>query len=81
MKPKNNQIRNIRQLIQLFHSYGIQLTGRKKLRRFQDQLKMDEIFVHGLIFEVEYLLQKEIEGNWEDLNCPKDVIERALIEN
>jgi len=81
MTRKNNQIRKIRQLIDLFSSYGIQLTGRKKFNHFHEQLQMDQIFVNGLIFEVEYLLQKQIDCNWNELNSPSDVIKKVLVEN
>lgn len=80
MDKNTHQINNIKRLIQLFDSYGIELTGKKKLRNFQEQLQMDEIFVHGLIFEVECLLQKEIDCDWNELNCPRDVIEQVLVE-
>lgn len=79
MEKSSNHIREIRQLIELFESYGIELTGAKKFKNFYDQLKMDEIYVHGLIFEVECLLQKEINCNWSELACPRDVIEKALV--
>lgn len=81
MARKINQIRKIRQLIRLFESYGIQLTGRKKFNHFNEQLQMDQIFVNGLIFEVECLLQKEIDCNWNELNSPSDVIKQVLVEN
>ncbi len=67
-----------RKLILLFHSYGIQLTGNLKERNFYDQLNMDEIFVHGLIFEVEYLLDFKIEMDWEKIKRPVDLIKLVV---
>ena len=63
-----------RKLILLFRSYGIQLTGNLKEKNFYDQLNMDEVFVHGLIFEVEYLLGFKIEMDWEKIKRPVDLI-------
>lgn len=63
-----------RKLILLFRSYGIQLTGNLKEKNFYDQLNMDEVFVHGLIFEVEYLLDFKIEMDWKKIQRPVDII-------
>jgi hypothetical protein len=47
--------------IGIFNSYGTPLTGNRKNANFYEELKMDKIFVDGLIFELEYQLNKELE--------------------
>jgi acyl carrier protein len=47
--------------IEVFNSYGIPLTGNRKNANFYNELKMDSIFVDGLIFELEYQLNEELE--------------------
>ncbi|MEX2513961.1 MAG: acyl carrier protein [Cyclobacteriaceae bacterium] len=51
----------LRKAIGIFHSYGIPLTGKKKAANFYYDLRMDKVFVSGLIFELEYELNKELE--------------------
>jgi len=51
----------MRKAIGVFQSYGIPLTGKKKAANFYNDLRMDKIFVSGLIFELEYELKKELE--------------------
>ncbi|MFD2202894.1 acyl carrier protein [Shivajiella indica] len=46
--------------IGVFNSYGIPLTGKRKNANFYNELKMDSIYVDGLIFELEYQLNKEL---------------------
>lgn len=65
-------------LISLFDSYGIQLTGNKKLKNFYTQLHMEEPFVYGLIVEVEYLLKLTIEENWKEIKRPIDLILKTI---
>ena len=47
--------------IGVFNSYGIPLTGNRKNANFYKELKMDRMFVDGLIFELEFQLKKELE--------------------
>lgn len=63
-----------RKLVLLFRSYGIHLTGNLKEKNFYHHLNMDEIYVHGLIFEAEFLLGIEIEMDWEKIQRPVDLI-------
>lgn len=72
--------KKLRKLILLFRSYGISLIGQNKFKDFHYQLNMDKIYVYGLIFEVEFLLKKEISCNWEELNNPHEVIQQALVD-
>ncbi|MBD3628321.1 MULTISPECIES: acyl carrier protein [Cyclobacterium] len=51
----------MRKAIGVFQSYGIPLTGKKKAANFYNDLRMDKIFVAGLIFELEYELKRELE--------------------
>lgn len=53
----SNQLKKIEKV---FQQYGISLKGRRKFDRFDRDLRMDKVFVSGLIFELEYQLKKEI---------------------
>lgn len=58
-----NNIAALRKTIGVFQSYGIPLTGKKKGVNFYDDLRMDKIFVSGLIYELESELNKELEDD------------------
>ncbi len=45
----------------MFRQYGIDITGKRKYDLFDRDLRMDRVFVSGLIFELEYELHKELE--------------------
>lgn len=51
----------LRKTIVVFQSYGIPLTGKRKGANFYKDLRMDKIFVSGLIYELESELKKELE--------------------
>lgn len=73
-----NKVTVIRQIIYLFESYGIPLLGNRKKMDFCHQLRMDKIFVHGLIFELEYLLRIKLEEDWERFQNPEVLINCIL---
>jgi acyl carrier protein len=58
-----NNIAALRKTIGVFQSYGIPLTGKRKGVNFYDDLRMDKIFVSGLIYELESELNKELEDD------------------
>lgn len=41
----------------MFHQYGIRLTGERKFDNLYHDLKMEPVFVMGLIFELELVSQ------------------------
>ncbi|WP_192350131.1 acyl carrier protein [Algoriphagus sp. Y33] len=53
----------LRKITQIFGEYGIVLTGARKHDHFIFDLRMDKIFLNGLIFELEYALNKELEDH------------------
>ncbi|WP_439487401.1 acyl carrier protein [Algoriphagus sp.] len=53
----------LRKITQVFGEYGIVLTGARKHDHFIYDLRMDKIFLDGLIFELEYALNKELEDH------------------
>lgn len=52
-----------KKISKVFQQYGIVLTGKRKYDRFEQDLKMDKVFISGLIFDLEYELHKEIEDD------------------
>ncbi|MFC4872824.1 acyl carrier protein [Negadavirga shengliensis] len=69
-----NKVTVFRNIIVLFNSYGISLFGNRKRLDFCDQLRMDKIFVYGLIFELECLLRIRLEEDWESFQTPETLI-------
>lgn len=65
----------LKKAIEVFHSYGISLSGPRKNDHFIKQLNMDPVFVNGLIFELEYNLQVVLQEEFLGKACtPKEVI-------
>lgn len=59
--------------------YGIPLTGKNKTANFYQELNMDQAYVHGLIFELELELNKEIqEEKLIELASPGLVLKELL---
>ena len=72
----NNELKKIEKV---FQQYGISLKGKRKYDRFEQDLKMDKVFISGLIFDLEYELHKEI--NDEKVNtvqAPYQLIELLM---
>lgn len=71
----NQRISKIKKAIEVFHTYGITLTGQRKNDHFVNQLNMDPVFVNGLIFELEFNLQVFIqEEKLQDACTPRQLI-------
>ncbi|WP_114748356.1 acyl carrier protein [Pleomorphovibrio marinus] len=69
----------LRKTIQVFSSYGISLTGKRKAANFYRDLRMDKIFVSGLIFELEYELKREIaDEKVAKIQTPSELISTLL---
>lgn len=57
---QHNKITSIKKILGIFNKYGIQIMGKRKYDHFYKDLNIDKVFVDGLIFEVEYALEKEL---------------------
>ncbi|MDN3203631.1 acyl carrier protein [Algoriphagus sediminis] len=69
----------LKKAIEVFHSYGISLSGSRKNDHFIQTLRMDPIFVNGLIFELELELQRFImEENVMDIQTPRELIDLLM---
>lgn len=65
----------LRKTIEVFQSYGISLTGKRKRANFYNDLRMDKIFVSGLIYELESELKKELEDEKAaNIQTPSELI-------
>lgn len=71
----NQQFTLLKKAVEVFHSYGIVLSGQKKNAHFIQQLNMDPIFINGLIFELEYQLQVIFQDEMlGEVKTPRDLI-------
>tara|TARA_R110002020_G_scaffold474444_1_gene705769 strand:- start:280 stop:510 length:231 start_codon:yes stop_codon:yes gene_type:complete len=69
----------LRKITQVFSEYGIVLTGQRKHDHFLFDLQMDKIFLNGLIYELEYALNIELEDHKIiDVNAPSQLIALLL---
>ncbi|MEB2785651.1 acyl carrier protein [Algoriphagus persicinus] len=69
----------LRKITQVFNEYGIVLTGARKHDHFIFDLRMDKIFLNGLIFELEYALNKELDDHKIiQVNAPSQLIALLL---
>lgn len=74
-----NNIKALRKTIEVFQSYGISLTGKRKGANFYQDLKMDKVFVSGLIYELEYELKRELEDEKvAKIQTPSELISNLL---
>ncbi|MCH7396748.1 acyl carrier protein [Belliella sp. DSM 107340] len=56
-----NNFNLLKKITHVFHQYGINLTGKKKFDDLYEVHKMDQVFVLGLIYELELVALKNIE--------------------
>jgi acyl carrier protein len=74
-----NKISNMKKAIGVFRSYGIPLSGKNKSANFYKELRMDRVFVDGLIFELEFELNKIIkEEKIALLETPSELLHELL---
>ena len=72
-------VKELRKISKVFQQYGIQLTGKRKFASFEGDLKMDKIFVNGLIYELEFELRKELDDEKvSGIQAPAQVIELLI---
>ena len=55
-----------RKLVRVFESYGINLKGNQGNMHLKNDLHMDEIFINGLIFELEYVSKKNLDKEFKE---------------
>ncbi len=63
----------------VFHQYGIYLTGKKRFDDLYEVHKMDQIFVMGLIYELEIVSRNHMKD--EDayrIKAPAQIIELLI---
>lgn len=71
--------KELRKISKVFQDYGIELTGKRKYDLFDRDLKMDKVFVMGLIFELEYQLKRQIADDQVDgVQAPVQLIEMLM---
>lgn len=56
----------VKKLSKVFESYGIRLNGKQGNLHLKNDLKMDEVFINGLIFELEYVSKKNLDKDIKD---------------
>ncbi|MGY6560301.1 MAG: acyl carrier protein [Nitritalea sp.] len=72
-------ITQLRQAIRVFSQYGIPLNGEKKYLNLYHDLRMDDIYVNGLIYELELKLQKELpDEQVAELDSPIKIVRYLL---
>ena len=75
----NQHYTQLKKAVEVFHSYGITLSGQRKNDHFIQKLNMDPVFINGLIFELEYNLQVFLQDEMLGKACtPKEVIQLLL---
>lgn len=75
----NQHFTQLKKAVEVFHSYGITLSGQRKNDHFIQQLNMDPVFINGLIFELEYNLQIFLQDEMLGKACtPREVIQLLL---
>lgn len=57
----------VKKLRKVFESYGIRLNGKQGNLHLKNDLHMDEVFINGLIFELEYVSKKNLEKDFAEL--------------
>lgn len=55
-----------KKLNKVFQAYGIQLRGRRGNLHLKNDLHMDDVFIKGLIFELEYATDKYLEKDFSE---------------
>lgn len=70
---------DLRKISKVFQQYGIDIRGKRKYASFETDLRMDKVFVSGLIFELEYELSRELEDDKiAHITAPAQVIELLM---
>jgi hypothetical protein len=71
----------LKKIANVFHQYGINLAGKKKFDDLYEVHKMDQIFVLGLIYELELVALKNIEDKDAYMvKAPVQIIELLITQ-
>ncbi len=69
----------LRKITNVFHVYGISLLGQRKHVNIYKDLKMEQLFVIGLIFELELVCHKELlEADVFAVQTPVHIIQKLI---
>ncbi len=69
-----------RKLVKVFDSYGIDLKPRQRNLHLKNDLHMDDVVIHGLIFELELASGNLLEKDYRDLELrPARLIEEFAV--
>lgn len=69
----------VKKLLGVFESYGIGLNGKERNLHLKNDLHMDEVFINGLIFELEYVSKKNLDKDFRELELrPARLIEEFV---
>lgn len=69
----------LKKLLKVFESYGIRLNGNQGNLHLKNDLHMDEVFINGLIFELEYVSKKNLDKDFRELELrPARLIEEFV---
>ncbi|MCC5928888.1 MAG: acyl carrier protein [Cyclobacteriaceae bacterium] len=74
-----NNFNKLKKIVKVFHLYGIRLTGKRKFDSLYKVYKMDQVFVLGLIFELELITKNQIKD--EDaysIQSPAQIIQKLI---
>lgn len=72
----------LRKITEVFHGYGIHLAGDRKYHDLYNVFNLNEMFVTGLIFEIENLTHKQIEDEClSQIFTPWQIIEALVFEH
>lgn len=68
-----------KKLTKVFESYGIRLNKKEKNLHLKNDLNMDEVYINGLIFELEYVSKKYLEKDFTELELrPANLIDEFV---
>lgn len=69
----------LRKIIHVFHLYKINLLGQRKYDNFFQDLKVDQVFVLGLIFELELVTKNQLNDEEAySAQVPAYIIEKLI---
>ena len=63
---KMRRLTIIKKLSMVFESYGIRINGNQGNLHLKNDLKMDEVFINGLIFELELASKKNLDKDFKE---------------
>lgn len=79
LEKKMKNFNKLKKMVIVFHQYGILLTGKRKFDDLYEVHKMDQIFVMGLIYELEIVTSNQMKD--EDayrIKAPVQIIELLI---